>query len=309
MSLAEISVIVPVQNDPRLARCLDGLFSQTFERHRYEVLVVDNGPSDAMRRLSAAYPAEYLIEAAGGSYAARNRAIEKARGEIVAFTDADCSPPPQWLSVIRSVFDEQACEAAVGPSYALNRDKVGLLVQMVDDQRWARLVRERWVIYCDTRNLAGRRALFLREPFDPTFRHAGDLEWGIRTTKEGHRVLFVPEMALGHENVSSLSTVRSRGVRRGRGVAAIYRKHGRDTRISGARPLTLRSIDIKDAVLSAVAHPLLRPLTRAGLATSTACLTLLVGALLRIPRAESWARRAFQALDRTSLLLGRALGP
>lgn len=309
MSLAEISVIVPVFNDPRLARCLNGLFSQTCERHRYEVLVVDNGPSDEMRRLTAEYPAEYLVEARGGSYAARNRAIERAQGEIVAFTDADCWSPPQWLSVIRSVFEDHACEAAIGPSYALNHDKVGLLVQMVDDQRWRRLLGERHVNYCDTRNLAARRELFLREPFDPTFRHGGDLEWGLRITTRGHRVVFVPEMALAHENVSSLSAVRNRGIRRGRGVAAIHRKHGRRVRISGARSLTLRGLDVKDSVLSTVTHPLVRPLARAGLATATAGLMALVGALLRIPRAEPSARRAFQALDRTSLLLGRVLGP
>lgn len=302
-------MIVPVHNDPRLARCLNGLFSQTCERHRYEVLVVDNGPSDEMRRLTAEYPAEYLVEAGGGSYAARNRAIEKAQGEILAFTDADCWSPPEWLSVIRSVFDDHACEAATGPSYALNRDKVGLLVQMVDDRRWARLLGERHVNYCDTRNLAARRELFVREPFDPTFRYGGDLEWGLRITTRGHRVVFVPEMALAHENVSSLSAVRNRGIRRGRGVAAIHRKHGAEVWISGARPLALRGLDVKDAVLSAVTHPLVRPLARVGLATATAGLMTLVGALLRIPRAEPSARRAFEALDRTSLLLGRVLGP
>ena len=307
-ALAEISVIVPVYDDPRLARCLDGLFDQTLPRERYEVLVVDNGPGDAMRALTAAYPAEYLVEATAGAYAARNRAIEKARGEILVFTDADCWAPPQWLSVIRSVFDDPGCEAAVGPSWTLNRDTVGRLVQDVDDQRWARLGREGHVNYCDTRNLAARRELFVREPFDASFRHGGDLEWGLRITQRGHRVRFVQAMALGHENVSSLSAVRQRGIRRGRGVAAIQRKHGAHTRISGARPLTVRGVDVKDTVLRAVAHPVVRPIARAGLATVTAGLMVLVGALLRIPGAQAGARCAFQALDRTSLLLGRVHG-
>jgi glycosyltransferase involved in cell wall biosynthesis len=309
MPVAEISVIVPVSNDPRLESCLEGLFTQTLHRDRYEVLVVDNAPSDATRRTTAAYPARYLAAPGGGSYAARNRGIEEVGGEIVAFTDADCVPPPPWLSVIRSLFEQKVCDVAVGPSYALNRDRVGLLVQMVDDQRWARLGDERWVTYGDTRNLAARRELFLREPFDATFQHGGDLEWTLRTTRGGSRALFVPEMALGHENVSSLSAVRRRGIRRGRGLAAIRRKHGADLRISGARPFRLVRVDFKAGLLAAAVSPALRPLFRVVLAAATAGLVAVVGTLLRAPQGERWARRAFQLLDRASLLEGWVLGP
>ncbi len=308
MPATEISVIVPVYNEARLARCLDGLFRQSLSRDRYEVLVVDNGPHEETRRLASGFPAEYLVAAGGGSYAARNRAVGRARGRILAFTDADCCAPPEWLSAIRAVFEDPACEVAVGPSSALNRDPIGLLVQMVDDERWARLRAEPVVTYCDTRNLAGRRELFEREPFDQTFAHGGDLEWGLRITAKGHRVRLVPEMSLAHENVSTVWAVRHRGIRRGRGVAVIRRRHGARVRISGSRPLTVLGIDVKETILRTATRSSVRPVASAGLAAATVGLAGLVATLQQVPGASGIARRAFQALDRTSLLLGHVRG-
>ena len=198
---------------------------------------------------SASWPrstGRYLPQAGGGAYAARNRGVEAAQGEILAFTDADCLPPPAWLSAIEAALAQDDCDVVGGPSYALNGDPVGTMVQAIDDERWARLAAAAGpVTYCDTRNLAGRRELFAREPFDEAFRHGGDIEWAVRAARRGYRIAFVPGMALGHENVTSLGDVWRRGVRRGRGVAAICRKHGADTQISGARALTVAGTDVK----------------------------------------------------------------
>jgi glycosyltransferase involved in cell wall biosynthesis len=303
-----ISVIIPVRGDLRLARCLEGMSRQAFDPLAFEVLVVEDGATREVQQLADKHAARYLSQPGRGAYAARNRGVEAAQGELLAFTDADCLPPSTWLAAIESVLAAGHCEVAVGPSYALNRDPVGLLVQAIDDERWARLSSEGRVTYCDTRNLAGRRAVFAREPFDEAFRHGGDLEWGVRVSRHGCRILFVPAMALGHENVSSLRHAWRRGVRRGRGLAGIHRKHGSAMRISGARPLTIAGVDVKAWLLATLTQPMLRPLSSALLIASNAGLMVLLAGLLAVPPLRPWARRPFVLFDRMSLLLGRVLG-
>ena len=76
----EVSVVVPTCARPtQLARCLLALERQTLERTRYEVIVVD----DAVKRT--------------GPAAARNRGWRLANAPVIAFTDDDTEPDPDWL--------------------------------------------------------------------------------------------------------------------------------------------------------------------------------------------------------------------
>jgi len=98
----DVSVVIPVLGDAeRLALCLDALDRQTLPAARFEVIVVDNARDGdaAIAAVVAAHAprARLLHEPRPGSYAARNRGIADARGAIVAFTDADCVPRPDWL--------------------------------------------------------------------------------------------------------------------------------------------------------------------------------------------------------------------
>src|SRR4029453_5474412 len=94
-----ISVVVPVRDHAdALADCLDALARQ---RHApaSEILVVDNGAPSDLRGLVARSPrARYAREVAPGSYTARNAGLRLARGEVIAFTDADCRPRDDWLA-------------------------------------------------------------------------------------------------------------------------------------------------------------------------------------------------------------------
>ena len=95
-----VSVVIPVWNSPDLiGKCLTALAQQTYPRDRFEVLVVDNGSTDATANVARSYPfVAVLSEPVAGSYRARNRGLRSARGEYVAFTDADCIPDPDWLT-------------------------------------------------------------------------------------------------------------------------------------------------------------------------------------------------------------------
>ncbi len=94
-----VSVIIPVFNDAhRLQICLEALGNQTYPENLYEVIVVDNGSDEAVEKIVGHFAqASVIVENRPGSYAARNKGIALAGGEIIAFTDADCIPGTDWI--------------------------------------------------------------------------------------------------------------------------------------------------------------------------------------------------------------------
>lgn len=97
-----VSVIVPVRNRrDLLAKLLDSLAAQTITE--YEVIVVDDGSSDgsgneAHERARAGAPVVVLDGAGRGAVEARLLGVSVARGSVLAFTDSDCQPEPDWLA-------------------------------------------------------------------------------------------------------------------------------------------------------------------------------------------------------------------
>jgi glycosyltransferase involved in cell wall biosynthesis len=97
-----VSVIVPVRDRRDLLRgLLAALDAQTYTD--FELIVVDDGSTDgsddeAEQATVAGRPVVVLHQRSQGAVAARKRGVEGARGEILAFTDSDCLPQPEWLS-------------------------------------------------------------------------------------------------------------------------------------------------------------------------------------------------------------------
>jgi glycosyltransferase involved in cell wall biosynthesis len=110
------SIIVPTYNRQRiLRRCLKAVTSQEYPD--YEVIVVDDASGDGTREMvEREYPdVRYFQQKTNqGPAAARNRGIQEAHGEIIAFTDDDCLPPANWLSVLSAGFKVYPQAGAVG---------------------------------------------------------------------------------------------------------------------------------------------------------------------------------------------------
>jgi glycosyltransferase involved in cell wall biosynthesis len=101
-----ISVIVPAYNEEQnIAKCLESLSMQTVQRDSYEIIVVDGGSKDRTREIAAEYADMVFIQTSKKVGGARNDGAQKARGDIIATTDADCIIPPDWLSVIMAAFN------------------------------------------------------------------------------------------------------------------------------------------------------------------------------------------------------------
>lgn len=94
-----VSVIIPFYRDfRRLPFCLSALENQTYPRDLFEVIIVDNEPENPLK-IDKKYSMRTVLlhEKKPGSYAARNKGIAYARGEILAFTDSDCIPTSGWI--------------------------------------------------------------------------------------------------------------------------------------------------------------------------------------------------------------------
>ena len=107
MSIA-VSVVVPTFRRPELlARCLEALLAQEFAPEDYEIVIVDDAASKqthlqverCARQARAQGRQVFYLSTTGqrGPAAARNLGWRAARGEVIAFTDDDCLPAPDWL--------------------------------------------------------------------------------------------------------------------------------------------------------------------------------------------------------------------
>lgn len=109
-----VSVIVPARNEAEnIVECLNGLLNQNVPSEHFEVIVVNDRSEDNTRDLVHEMAEKYSnlflvdLQAGSGKKAALTAGIKRSRGKIILTTDADCTHPSQWLSSMRSCFDQR----------------------------------------------------------------------------------------------------------------------------------------------------------------------------------------------------------
>ncbi|HKZ52456.1 MAG TPA: glycosyltransferase family 2 protein [Candidatus Acidoferrales bacterium] len=114
-------MVVCTRDRPQeLDRCLEALARLNYPR--FDVLVVDNAPSDTRtREVAARCEARYLLEPVPGLSRARNRGARACESDLVAYLDDDAIPEPDWLSALASEFADPKVMAVTGRVQALNR--------------------------------------------------------------------------------------------------------------------------------------------------------------------------------------------
>jgi glycosyltransferase involved in cell wall biosynthesis len=198
-----LSVIVPVFDDRiGLCRCLEALDRQTMPKDRFEVIVVDNGSHQPMTPLVDQFPfARCVIEPKNGSYAARNRGAQHATGAVLAFTDADCQPLPDWLMQTARVFELEARVSAIGGRIDLVVSHERALAELYE-MVLSPFPQESFVEkqgFAATANLAVRASVFEAVgPFNEGLLSSGDREWGNRLIASGYELRYAPQCAVEH---------------------------------------------------------------------------------------------------------------
>jgi glycosyltransferase involved in cell wall biosynthesis len=228
-----VSVIIPVFNDgERLQLCLAALAQQTYGRSHFEIIVIDNGSDDfgAIQVTVSPYNNTVLIlEPTPGSYMARNRGLAIAQGEVIAFTDADCIPAPDWLAAgVELLTAIPNCGLVAGQIqlFFQNPDRP-TMVELYESVR--ALPQQEFVEqhhYGATANVFTWHQVIDRVGgFDAQLKSSGDVEWGQRVHAHGYRQVYGEAVIVQHPTRSSLKELYARTRRLAGGHYDVQLKH------------------------------------------------------------------------------------
>ena len=118
----KISAVICSYNRSRfIIQAVDSIFSQDFDKSRYEVIVVDNNSTEDVLGVLQQYQQQhpdynfrYFTEPQQGVAHTRTRCAQEAKGEIIAYLDDDSEAQSGWLSSIASFFDQHPQVYSVG---------------------------------------------------------------------------------------------------------------------------------------------------------------------------------------------------
>ena len=192
-----VTVIIPVYNDQNgLSACLDALNAQTWPKDRLEVIVVDNNSSSPIRLYQVFSDfARIVLCRTPGSYAARNVGVAASHGKILAFTDADCRPDPNWIEAgVRALLHEKESCIVGGEVSFIKSERLTSVEQyqhLVGFQQFENIEKLGFTV---TANLFVSRSQFQRiGPFNEKLLSGGDREWSWRAAKVGFAVKYAPD--------------------------------------------------------------------------------------------------------------------
>lgn len=236
--MLSVSIVVPVRNAARtLPLCLPAL--ARLNPAPSEIVLVDNGSTDdslsalhAFQRDHSACAVLVLGESRRGASAARNAGIRAAKGEVVAFTDSDCSPDPAWLDRLIKPFADPAIAASAGRILAAPaRTTVELFSALYTLQSSGLPARyDHWTPWeggFPTANLAVRKVILdqLRGFDEVVCLYGEDYDLCARIYAQGGAIAYVPEAVVSHHHRTTVRGMVRQAFGFGRSHAYLLRRH------------------------------------------------------------------------------------
>lgn len=180
-----VSVVIPMYNAERfVAAALESVFAQAYEP--LEVVVVDDGSIDGGAEIADAWPVRLLRLPHAGIAVARNAGVAAARGELIAFLDADDTWLPGSLELrVRHLLARPAVDFVLGRAEIFLEPGAALPAWLPD---WLSGTHQGLLP-----TFLGRREAFdAVGPFDPSYPVGEDIEWLARAKDVGCRGETMP---------------------------------------------------------------------------------------------------------------------
>lgn len=192
-----VSVVIPAYNEEQfLPRTLESINNLSHEKFDVEIVVIDGSSTDKTVDIAKHYEARVISIPHDGIGSARQEGIRQAKGDVVAFTDADTIVPKDWLLKHLEVLIKSGVAATFGP-YKVD--------QSGGFRPYSFLINNRYVLikflpaFLRVLYLPGQNFVFWRQKaieiggFDVKLRVMEDVDLGLRLRGKG-KVTYVPVM-------------------------------------------------------------------------------------------------------------------
>ena len=219
------SIIIPAKNEENNIRlCLAALMKLKLESFQFEVLVVDNGSSDATISVVAEYGFKSYVKPSLSLSGLRNFGASVAAGNVLVFLDADCIPDVDWLknATLALVDAEVGCTGST-PVAPAN----GTWVERIWSSFRTRRTNKCYTSWINSSNFIVRKELFVRVGgFNEKVKTCEDVDIGMRISKIS-KLLFDPSVKVVHlGEPKTLKDFFMKEVWRGKGTISGVISHG-----------------------------------------------------------------------------------
>ena len=233
-------MIIPTFGRPdELQRCLEAISKCSFDRQRYEVIVVnDGGPAPELTWAErSGLNVRVLQQANRGPAAARNHGARSACGQFLAFIDDDCVPATDWLARLETsvtlkphaLHGGRTVNLLTGnPCSQASQSLVDYVYRYYNDSSANRT----WFFASNNMSIAANR-FALTDGFDESFRAAEDRDFCRSWHARGGDFQYSPEVIVYHAHRLNLRTLQKQHFSYGRGALPYWRKAagGKSTKI------------------------------------------------------------------------------
>ncbi len=235
-SYPTVTVVVPVRNAvSTIGHCLQAICAQRWDGGELEIIVVDNGSTDGtLQKIAKDFPTVRLLQESNpGVSHARNLAIREARGEWVAFTDADCIPTSTWIQALVQRAAESQEASFVGGSIRalLPTTSIGLFTENLFDQGRS-IEREKPPSFISA-NLFVRKSDLVRfGMFNANYPRGQDTELAWRSHfRFGAKFAYAKDAVVEHANESTWSGLIKKAWQHGSGSSRLIDEYQKELKI------------------------------------------------------------------------------
>jgi glycosyltransferase involved in cell wall biosynthesis len=244
MSLCQFSIVIPTYNRPdRLRTCLESIAKIEYPKANFETIVVDDGSKMPLDPIVVPFKTllnlKLLRQENAGPASARNQGAAIATGKFIVFTDDDCLPTTNWLSILAAEFQSHP-QALIGGKTlnALPENVYSTASQLLIDYLYEYYNNgEATANFFASNNFALPVEKFRSiAGFDTTFPLAAgeDREFCDRWLDRGGMLVYAPQAQVYHAHQLTLKTFWRQHFNYGRGAFYFHqaRAHRRQDKIS-----------------------------------------------------------------------------
>ncbi|MEW6686038.1 MAG: glycosyltransferase [Candidatus Edwardsbacteria bacterium] len=229
-----ISIIVPVRNGEKtIGKCLDSLINLNYSN--FEIIVIDDGSVDKTPEILKKYNNIRILTTPGvGPSKARNIAVQKSKGEFLAFTDADCLVDTNWLNELLKGFTNEKVAGVGGDQQSPEDDTefgkevqnffrtIGFVTGYIKSGK-----KTRETNHNPSCNVMYRRDIFEKlKGFEERLWPGEDVELDYRIAKANYRLMHNPKAVVYHYRPDTIAKLRRMMQNYGWSQGVITRKCG-----------------------------------------------------------------------------------